>query len=76
MLKLRLLQFDEAGNLICTVKKGNFRSYADIGQYLQHKGAIGRYYILPGGGSIASIKEIVVTKDKFGKQIEMEGNLY
>ena len=76
MLRLRLLQFDEAGNLVNTVKQGNFRSYADIGKYLQHRGSVGKYYILPNGNSLASIREVTVTKDKFGKQVEMEGSLY
>jgi len=76
MLKLRLLQFDEAGNLLSTINRGNFRSYANIGKYLQYRGAIGKYYILPSNGSIASIREVTVTKDKFGKQVEMEGSLY
>jgi len=77
MLKLKLLAFDEQGNLISTTDCGNFRSYKDIGKRLFHKGKPGRYYAIPNNmTSLSAIKEITVTQDKFGKQVEMEGGLY
>jgi len=56
---------------------GGFRSYANIGKYLKRSGKVGVYYVLPNNAvSIASMRTIKVTKDKYGKQVEMEGAIY
>jgi len=77
MLKLKRQILDEDGNLIKSEPCGHFRSYADIGKHLYSKGKVGKYYVLPSNAKgIASMREIVVTKDKYGKQVEMEGAIY
>lgn len=77
MLKLRLQVKDDKGNLIGQRNCGQFRSYKDIGKYLHSKGKVGEYYVLPSNmSSIAAMKQITVSKDKYGKQVIMDGSVY
>ena len=77
MLKLKYQEFDQLGNLIKSVDCGRFRSYVDIGKHLRAKGRVGKYYVMPNNmTSLASMREIEVTKDKYGKQVIMEGAVY
>jgi len=77
MLKLKLQNLDDKGYLIDTIDCGTFRSYKDIGAYLYRRGRIGKYYVIPNNiSNLGAIKEINVTRDKYGKQIEIQGSLY
>ena len=77
MLKLLRQILDKDGNLIKSEPCGHFRSYANIGKRLHSKGKVGKYYVLPSNATgIASMREIIVTKDEYGKQVEMEGSIY
>jgi len=77
MIKLKLQNLDDKGNLLNTTDCGNFRGYKDIGKYLYRRGKPGKYYAIPSNmASLAAIKEITVTRDKYGKQVEMEGSYY
>ena len=77
MIKLKLQNLDEAGTLVSTTDCGHFRSYADIGKHLYWKGKPGKYYAIPNNmSSLAAIQEITVTRDKYGKQVMMDGSLY
>ncbi|MBC8500021.1 MAG: hypothetical protein H8D39_05820 [Candidatus Atribacteria bacterium] len=64
-------------------KYGYFRSYRDIGEFLDCNGETGKYYVIPKNiKSIAGIKEINVKKywneydKKWDREIEMEGSYY
>ena len=77
MIKLRLLNLDTKGNLVSFEECGNYRSYVDIGNYLRRRGKLGKYYAIPNNiTNLAGIREINVTKDKYGKEVEMEGSIY
>lgn len=68
---LKLISLDEQRRI------GQFRSYVDIGKYLRRSGKAGVYYVLPDNAvSIASMRTITVTKDKYGKEVEMDGSVY
>ena len=77
MLKLRHLQFDASGNVTDSIDCGSFRSYADIGKRLHSKGKIGSYYVLPSNmTTMAAIREITVTHDKYGIRVDIDGSGY
>jgi len=77
MIKLVLQNLDGEGNLTDTTHCGCLRSYKSIGKHLYHGGKPGKYYAIPNNiVSIAAISEITVTRDKFGKQVEMKGSIY
>ena len=77
MLKLVKNTFDDGGNLTSIENIRNFRSYDAIGKWLQSKGQVGDYYVMPSNmTSLAAFRTIKVTKDKYGKQVEMEGAIY
>ena len=75
-MKLRKLQLED-GEVVAIDDCGNFRSYADIGEYLRRRGKVGRYYVIPNNlSSLAAIKEITVSYDKYGKEVIMDGSVY
>lgn len=77
MLKLKLLHFDSDGKLTSMTHCGQYRSYIDIAKHLKWKGKTGKYCVIPSRlSNIAPIREITVTKDKYGKIVEMEGSIY
>jgi len=76
MLKLKMLHFED-GEVVAIDDCGNFRSYADIGKALHHRGKPGKYYVLPSNlSSLAAIREIEVKRDKYGKEVIMDGSVY
>ena len=77
MIKLRLLNLDTKGNLVSFEECGTYRSYVDIGNYLRRRGKPGKYYAIPNNiTNLVGIREINVTKDKYGKEVEMESSIY
>jgi len=77
MLKLRQIKYDEQGNLTESIPCGTFKSYNAIGKRLRARGKVGEYWVLPSNmASIAAMKKIIVSKDKYGKQVKMDGSIY
>ena len=65
-------------------KKGYFRSYRDIGEFLSKNGETGKYFAIPKNiKSIAGMKEIEVINhgyseddDEMSIEVTMEGSEY